>query len=257
MVLSRKKNRIYTHRKKQNKKRTQKAGCNLPYFPDGDDVWERVNGIISGDFYSVLQFYGFIDWTKCNQMYSLRNKKKNAESLRATIEGLLTQIFKGYVIYDATGQITNSPSPSLLFGSVKIDLERKKVILIQSQGDIAESSPLTFEFDYNKPINVIITPSPKYNKSKFPMIQNKSIFFFANSDATFKLGFKAGWVMPHTYIKNTMLAQIKNRENNQSQKKQLTMGENQQKQIIHGEQHAIASTLVFPPTIIKSAKKNL
>jgi hypothetical protein len=250
MVLSRKKNSIRTQRKKQNKKRTQKAGCNLPYFPDGDDVWERVNGIMSGNFYSVLQFYGFIDWTKCNQMHTLRNKKKNAESLKSNVEGILTQIFKGYVIYDATGQIKDSPSPSLLFGSVKIDLDRQKVILIQSQSDIAEAQPLTFEFDYIKPINVIITPSPKYNKSKFPTIQEKSIFFFTDADAAFKLGLKSGWVMPHTYIKNTMLAQIKNRLNNQSQKKQLTMAENQQSTILS------AASKVLPATMIKSTKKN-
>jgi hypothetical protein len=230
----------YTHKRRTKslrlrRRKTQKAGCDFPGFPDGDDVWERTNGIISGKFYSVLQFYKFIDWSKCNQMYKLRNKKVNVSGLKSITEGELNAALDGYIIYDATGQIKNTPSPSFLFGTAEVDTDKQEVILNQAQEDMLEGKQLSFKFDYDKPINVVIVPSPKKPNTKSP--ENR-IFFFTDQDASFTLGLKTGWKMPGTYIKEIMAAQVKSREISQKQKQQLSVDEKQQKEIFRGTAYA-------------------
>ena len=229
-----KKNYTYKQKTKSLKlkrRKTQKAGCDFPGFPDGDDVWERTNGIISGKFYSVLQFYKFIKWSECRDMYNLRNKKKNFSGLKSLTEGHLNKAFEGYTIYDITGQIKNTSSPSFLFGTAEIDIDKQEVILRQAQEDMVEGQEMSFRFDYDKPVNLIIVPSPRKPNTKSP---EKRIFFFTNDDASFTLGLKTGWKMPTTYIKEIMAAQVKSREINQKQKTQLSVDEQQQKAIFRG-----------------------
>jgi hypothetical protein len=219
---------MVTKKKYQNHKihqtMKQKAGCDVPFLPDTDGVWERTNGIKSGKFYDVLQFYKFIDWTTCNQMYKLGSQSKlsdnKKDSLQITTEAALNNAFDGYTIYDTTLKIKNK-SHSFMFGNATIDKVNKKVIFTQApQDSIAENNILLeYSFNYNDDVNMII------EKDK------KELFIFSNKDAEFTLGLKTGYELPGTRIKKMMNAMRQNRKTIEMTEDQLTQTQKKKRQI--------------------------
>jgi hypothetical protein len=207
---------------KNNKTHKHNGGCDAPFFPDPDGVWERTNGIMSGKFYDILQFYKFIDWTTCNQMYKLGKDSKlssnKVTSLQAITEAKLNFTFRGYIIYDTTNQIENQ-SHSFLFGNATIDTVNKKVIFKQAPKDRIGNKILTYTFNYMDEINVIIEK------------EKKELFIFSRDDAKFTLGLKTGLEMPTTRINKMKDAMRQNRKTIEETEDQLTQTQQKERQI--------------------------
>lgn len=216
------------HTKKINKQKksyqTQKhkGGCDAPFIPDPDGVWERTNGIKSGTFYDLLQFYKFIDWTTCDQMYKLGKDTKlssnKVTSLQAITEAKLNANFRGYTIYDTTNQIENQ-SHSFIFGNATVDTVNKKVIFKQAPRDRVGNKILTYSFNYMDEINLIIEK------------EKKEIFIFSAKDAKFTLGLKTGLEMPTTRINKIKDAMRQNRKTIEETEDQLTQTQKKDRQI--------------------------
>lgn len=202
--------------------KTHKGGCDAPFIPDPDGVWERTNGIKSGTFYNLLQFYKFIDWTTCNQMYKLGKDSKlssnKVTSLQAITEAKLNFTFSGYVIYDTTNQIENQ-SHSFIFGNATVDTINKKVIFKQAPKDRIGNKVLTYTFNYTDEINLIIEK------------EKKEVFIFSSKDAKFTLGLKTGLEMPTTRINKMKDAMRQNRKTIEETEDQLTQTQKKDRQI--------------------------
>lgn len=225
-------NKFKTHKKRNL---NHKGGCDVPGFPDGNDVWERRNGIRSGTFFSILQFYKFIDWITCNKMYKfglkIFKKKESLSVLKNDIESNLNSALKDFVIYDTTGQIQTTeeiPSPSFVFGNAIINLEERKVFFYQSQKDQYGNTKLSFEFPYSSEINVIINKKTEKN-------EKQEIFIFPEEDAKFKLGFK-NLKMPSTNIKDIMKSMRESRITMLDMQKSLTRNQLKEQRIQSGNQ---------------------
>jgi hypothetical protein len=215
------------HTKKINKQKSHqtkkhKGGCDAPFIPDTDGVWERTNGIKSGTFYDLLQFYKFIDWTTCDQMYKLGKDTKlssnKVTSLQAITEAKLNANFRGYTIYDTTNQIENQ-SHSFIFGNAKVDTVNKKVIFKQAPKDRIGDKMLKYSFNYMDEINLIIEK------------EKKEIFIFSAKDAKFTLGLKTGLEMPTTRINKIKDAMRQNRKTIEETEDQLTQTQKKDRQI--------------------------
>jgi hypothetical protein len=215
------------HTKKINKQKSHqtkkhKGGCDVPFLPDPDGVWERTNGIKSGKFYDLLQFYKFIDWTTCNQMYKLGKDSKlssnKVTSLQAITEAKLNFIFRGYTIYDTTNQIENQ-SHSFIFGNATVDTVNKKVIFKQAPKDRIGNKVLTYTFNYMDEINLIIED------------KKKEVFIFSAKDAKFTLGLKTGLEMPTTRINKIKDAMRQTRKTIEETEDQLTQTQKKDRQI--------------------------
>ena len=171
-----------------------KGGCDIPNWPDWDDVNERWNGIRSGKIYNLLQFYKFIDWKDCIAMKKLsikltgqklsskkeeQLKKQSTEAQDETMTDLTREArfiaglskLNGYVLYDITGQIKekikeNINTTSFLIGSSKIT-PQGLVSLTQATEDNNQESKdnglLSLEFKSSDYIYIIIN---KFEKSK-------------------------------------------------------------------------------------------
>lgn len=200
-----------------------KGGCDAPLLPDPDGVWERTNGIKSGKFYNLLQFYKFIDWTTCNQMYKLGKDTKlstnKVTSLQSITEAKLNYIFRGYTIYDTTQTIENE-SHSFLFGNAMIDTVNKKVIFKQAPIDRVGNKILKYTFNYTDEIDVIIEK------------EKKELFIFSAKDAKFTLGLKTGLEMPTTRINKIKDAMRQNRKTIEETESQLTQTQLRTKEML-------------------------
>ena len=215
------------HTKKLNQKKSHqtkkhKGGCDAPFLPDTDGVWERTNGIKSGTFYDLLQFYKFIDWTTCNQMYKLGKDTKLSSnkitSLQAITEAKLNANFRGYTIYDTTNQIENQ-SHSFIFGNATVDTINKKVIFKQAPKDRVGDKILKYTFNYMDEINIIIEK------------EKKEFFIFSAKDSKFTLGLKTGLEMPTTRINKIKDAMRQNRKTIEETEDQLTQTQKKDRQI--------------------------
>lgn len=208
--------------KKSHQTQKHKGGCDAPFIPDPDGVWERTNGIKSGTFYDLLQFYKFIDWTTCDQMYKLGKDTKltsnKVTSLQAITEAKLNANFRGYTIYDTTNQIENQ-SHSFIFGNATVDTVNKKVIFKQAPRDRVGNKILKYSFNYMDEINLIIEK------------EKKEIFIFSTKDAKFTLGLKTGLEMPTTRINKIKDAIRQNRKTIEEMEDQLTQTQKKDRQI--------------------------
>lgn len=208
--------------KKSHQTKKHKGGCDAPFLPDTDGVWERTNGIKSGTFYDLLQFYKFIDWTTCNQMYKLGKDTKlssnKVTSLQAITEAKLNANFRGYTIYDTTNQIENQ-SHSFIFGNATVDTVNKKVIFKQAPKDRVGNKILKYTFNYMDEINIIIEK------------EKKEFFIFSAKDAKFTLGLKTGLEMPTTRINKIKDAMRQNRKTIEETEDQLTQTQKKDRQI--------------------------
>jgi hypothetical protein len=208
--------------KKSHQTQKHKGGCDAPFIPDPDGVWERTNGIKSGTFYDLLQFYKFIDWTTCDQMYKLGKDTKlssnKVTSLQAITEAKLNANFRGYTIYDTTNQIENQ-SHSFIFGNATVDTVNKKVIFKQAPKDRVGNKILKYSFNYMDEINLIIEK------------EKKEIFIFSAKDAKFTLGLKTGLEMPTTRINKIKDAIRQNRKTIEEMEDQLTQTQKKDRQI--------------------------
>jgi len=237
-----KKGNIKVNKLKTQKKRNinHKGGCDLPAFPDGDDVWERRNGIRSGNFFSILQFYKFIDWSTCNKMYKFGEKMEKKESsfnvMKNVIEGEINKALQNFVIYDTSGQIETTqeiPSPSFVFGNAIINMDEKTVIFYQSQKDQYDDTKLSFKFLYNTYIHVII--NKKNEKDKKNQISKNEVFFFPKEDSKFKLGLK-NYKMPSTNIQDILKAMREGRKAMLNTQQSLSRSQEKEQRIQSGNQ---------------------
>ncbi len=174
-----------------------KGGCDIPNWPDWDDVNERWNGIRSGKIYNLLQFYKFIDWKDCIAMKKLsikltgqklsskkeeELKKQSSEAQDDSMTDLTREArftaalskLNGYVLYDITGQIKaklkdNINTTSFLIGSSKITPQGLVSLTQATEDDNQDSkdnNPLSLEFKSSDYIYIIIN---KFEKSKTPI----------------------------------------------------------------------------------------
>ena len=209
----------------KTRKINQKGGCDLPFFPDGDDVWERLNGTKTGKFYSLLQRYNLIKWRDCHEMYRFAKELKKyieatsqnnrikllpkLKELETQIEAQIGSILDGYILYDLTEQLKSNieklgmkreySSPSFVIGGTDINLADGKITLTQATSDIFKK-PLTYTFSFYKAVNIIKKTSTINEK------EVSEIFFFTDKDAEFTFGFKGkGYTLPTTYINKKVL----------------------------------------------------
>jgi len=252
-------------------KKIIKGGCDLPLFPDGDDVWERENGIKSAKIFSLLQFYKLIEWRECHEMFrfakqlkgsilsiSPENKLKKLKELKeleTKIEHNITQALENYVLYDMTGQMIKRiekakaheeyTSPSFIIGGTDINLTNGYCNFIQTRSDIVNNKRLLFTFNFYKSVHIII-------KKKLLNVENKEkeiseIFFFSHDDAKFTLGFKGkAYTMPTTYIND----KIKSAEFGRQQmlkNRTLTSNERIQQQI---QSNSSSNSTIQQPKLI-------
>ena len=153
-------------------------------------------------------------------------KKENLSVLKNDIESNLNSALKDFVIYDTTGQIQTTeeiPSPSFLFGNAIIDIEKRNLILNQSQKDQYGNNKLSFEFQYSSEINVIINKKDEKN-------DKQEVFIFPREDAKFKLGLK-NFKMPSTNIKDIMKSMRESRIKMLDMQQSLSRSQVQQQKI--------------------------
>jgi hypothetical protein len=229
-------------RKNLKLKNTKKGGCKWNFL-DSDDVWERMNGIISGRIYNIMQYYGLTDANTCIQMEKLGKKiksKKEISDLGGLTEianGALTNAFTGYILYDSTKNIKNSSvknenksdidSSSFLIGKVKIIGD--KVVFYQHESDKKENENLIFETDLNRSVYVKVIPD-KHKKYKDIDKVTKEIFFFTLKDAEWST-IKPGLRLPTNYINDIQKKLRESRKITESQQTILTQGQIREKQV--------------------------
>lgn len=223
-------------------KKTKKGGCKWNFL-DSDDVWERMNGIISGRIYNIMQYYGLTDANTCIQMEKLGTKLKSKKavsdlgSLTEIANGALTKAFTGYILYDSTKNIKNSigknenksdiDSSSFLIGKVKIIGD--KVVFYQHEQDKKDNESLIFETDLNRSVYVKVIPD-KHKKYKDIDKVTKEIFFFTLKDAEWST-IKPGWRLPTNYINDIQKKLRESRQITEPQQTTLTQGQTREQKI--------------------------
>lgn len=169
-----------TRSKSTQKLKVLKGGCDLPYVPNLDGVYEHWNGIKSGKIYNLLQFYKFIEYWDCYRLKRFGNnlklnyKRSKKFKFLPIAERMLNDIFVGYVLYDVTGIQIKKRSPSFLIGNVMVDKERQAIIFEQSPDDMMEPPPSHYTIHFRDELYIEI------------LKENKEIFFYEKEDGAFR-----------------------------------------------------------------------